>query len=102
MFALFLIVPVVWTFGLGLLVSVISLNFLGRKKPKIGKNNLACFLGICFGVCVWIILIGSIQVGGTSANNMDGFPVLLLKIFLFALTPVSTLPALMTFGPGRK
>lgn len=102
MFALFLVVPVVWTFGLGLLVSVASLNFLGRKKPKLGQNNLRCFLGISFCVCIWMMLIGSIQVGGTSANDMDGFPVLLLKIFLFALTPVATLPALMTYGPGKK
>ena len=102
MFALFLLVPVVWSFGLGLLISVTSLNFLGRKKPKLGKNNLACFLGICLGVCIWMMLMGSIQVLGTSANNMDGFPVLLLKIFLFALTPIASLPALMAYGPGTK
>lgn len=49
-----------------------------------------------------MMLIQLIQVGGTSANNMDGFPALLVKIFLFALTPVATLPALMTYGPGKK
>ena len=102
MFALFLIVPVIWTFGLGLLLSITSLNFLGRKKPRLGKNNLRCFLGISTGVCAWMMLIQLIQVGGTSANNMDGFPALLVKIFLFALTPVATLPALMTYGPGKK
>ena len=102
MFALFLLFPVLLALGLGLLLSVSSLNFVGRKKSKYGKNNLGCFLGICFGVCVWMILIGSIPVGGTSANDMDGFPALLLKIFLVALTPVAALPALMTYGPGKK
>ena len=46
--------------------------------------------------------LGLIPVGGTSANDMDGFPALLLKTFLIALTPVATLPALMTYGPGKK
>ena len=102
MFALFVLIPVLFALCLGLLLSVIALNSVGRKKPKLGKNNLGCFLGICFGVCVWMMLIGLVHVGGTSANNMDGFPSLLLKIFLCALTPVSALPALMTYGPGKK
>jgi len=100
--ALFLLFPVLLALGLGLLISASLLNFLGRKKSKLGKNNLGCFLGICFGVCVWMMLVGSIPVGGTSANDMDGFPALLLKIFLYTLTPVATLPALMTYGPGKK
>ena len=102
MFALFVLIPVVWAFSLGLLISISLVNFLGRKKSKLGKNNLGCFLGICFGVCVWMMFVGSIPVGGTSANDMDGFPALLLKIFLYTLTPVATLPALMTYGPGKK
>ena len=102
MLGLFVLIPVVWAFGLGLLISVALVNFLGRKKSKLGKNNLGCFLGICFGVCVWMMLVGSIPVGGTSANDMDGFPALLLKIFLYTMTPVATLPALMTYGPGKK
>ena len=102
MFALFLLFPVLLALGLGLLLSVSSLNFVGRKKSMFGKNNLGCFLGICFGVCVWILLVGLVKVGGTSANDMDGFPALLMKIFLFALTPLATLPALITYGPGKK
>ena len=102
MFALSLLIPVLLVLNLGLLLSAASLYFVGRRKPKLGKNNLRCFLGICFGVCVWMMLIGLVHVGGTSANNMDGFPSLLLKIFLCALTPVSALPALMTYGPGKK
>ena len=102
MFGLFAIIPVVWVFSLGLLISVALVNFLGRKKSKLGKNNLGCFLGICFGVCVWMMLVGSIPVGGTSANDTDGLPALLQKIFLYTLPPVATLPALMTYGPGKK
>ena len=102
MFALFLLIPVLLVLNLGLLLSAISLYFIGRRKPKLGKNNLGCFLGICFGVCVWMMLIGLVHVGGTSANDMDGFSALLLKIFLFSLTPIATLPALMTYGPGTK
>ena len=102
MFALFLLIPVLYVLSSGLLLSAAALYFLGRRKPKLGKNNLGCFLGICFGVCVWMMLIGLVHVGGTSANDMDGFPALLLKIFLFALTPIAALPALMTYGPGNK
>ena len=102
MLALFVLIPLFYAFGLGLFLSVIALNSIGRKKPKLGKNDLGCFLGICFGVCVWMLLIGLIHVGGTSANNMDGFPALLLKIFLLGLTPAAALPALMTYGPGKK
>ena len=102
MFALFLLIPVLLALNLGLLLSAASLYFIGRRKPKLGRNDLGCFLGICFGVCVWMMLVGSIPVGETSANDMDGFPALLLKIFLYTLTPVATLPALMTYGPGKK
>ena len=102
MLALFLLIPILIALNLGLLLSVTLLYFVGRQKPKLGKSKLACFLGITFGVFIWIILIGAIPIGGTSANNMDGFPVLLLKIFLFALTPIAALPALMTYGPGKK
>ena len=102
MFALFAVIPLLFALGLGLLISVNALYFIGRRKPKLGKNDEGCFLGICFGVCAWMMLIGLVHVGGTSANDMDGFPALLLKIFLIALTPVSALPALMTYGPGKK
>lgn len=102
MLALFLLIPVVFALSSGLLLSAAALYFIGRRKPKLGKNNLACFLAICFGVCVWMMLIGLVHVGGISANDMDRFPALLLKIFLFALTPVATIPALMTYGPGTK
>ena len=102
MLALFVLIPVLYTLGLGLLVSVTALYFVGRKKPKIGKNNLGCFLGICFGVCAWILLIELVHVEGISANNMEGFPAVILKVFLFALTPIAALPALMTYGPGKN
>ena len=49
-----------------------------------------------------MMLIGLVYVGGTSANDMDGFPALLLKTFPIGLTPVAALPALMTYGPGKK
>jgi len=102
MFALFALIPIFIAFSLGLLLSAAGLYFIGQRKPKLGRNDFGCFLGICFGVCVWMMLVGSIPVGGTSANDMDGFPALLLKIFLYTLTPVAALPALMTYGPGKK
>ena len=102
MLALFVLIPIFTVLSFGLLLSAVGLYFIGRRKPKLRKNNLGCFLGICFGVCVWMMLVGSIPVGGTSANDMDGFPALLLKTFLIALTPVAALPALMTYGPGKK
>jgi len=102
MFALFALIPIFIAFSLGLLLSAAGLYFIGQRKPKLGRNDFGCFLGICFGVCVWMMLIGLVYVGGTSANDMDGFPALLLKTFLIALTPVAALPALMTYGPGKK
>ena len=102
MFALFVLVPVLITLGWGLLLSVTAVYFIGRKKPRLGKNNLACFLGIALGTFIWIVLVTSIPVGETSAQSMEGFPAFLLCTFLLALTPVSALPALMLYGPGKK
>ena len=67
---------------------------------------LACFLGIALGVFIWIVLIASIPIGGTSANNMDGFPTALLCIFLIGMTPIAIAiaahPTLMLYGPRKK
>jgi len=102
MFALFAVIPLLFALGLGLLLSVTALYFIGRKKPKFGKNDQDCFLGICIGTCAWTLLIRLVPVGGTSANNMDGFPALLLQTFMLGLTPAAALPALMAYGPGTK
>ena len=102
MFALFVLIPLLFALGLGLLLSVTALYFIGRKKPKFGKNDQDCFLGICIGICVWMLLIGLVPVGGISANNMDGFPALLPQTFMLGLTPAAALPALMAYGPGKK
>ena len=102
MFALFVLIPVLFALGLGILLSLIALYFIGRKKPKLGKNNLACFLGICFGVFVWTLLVALIPTGVVSSLNMEGFSAYLLCTFLLGLTPVASLPALMLCGPGKK
>ena len=62
----------------------------------------ACFLGIALGVFIWIVLIASIPIGGTSANNMDGFPTVLLCIFLIGTTPIAALATLILYGSGKK
>ena len=102
MLALFILIPALFIFCIGLLLSVASLYFAGRKKPRLGNNNLACFLGIVFGVFFWVVLISSIPIGGTSANNMDGIPAALLCLFLIGMTPIAALPALMLYGAGKK
>ena len=102
MLALFVLIPVLFVLGLGLLLSVSGLYFLGRRKSRLGRNDLACFLGIALCVSIWVVLITSIPIGGTSANNMDGFPAVLLCIFLIGATPMAALPALMLYGPGKK
>ena len=102
MLALFVLMPVLFVLGLGLLLSVSGLYFLGRRKSRLGRNDLACFMVIVLGIFIWIVLISSIPIGGTSANNMDGFPAVLLCIFLVGATPIAALPALMLYGPGKK
>ena len=102
MVALFLLIPALFFFGLGLLLSVAGLYFVGRRKSWIGRNDLACFLGIVLGIFIWVVFITSIPIGGTSANNMDAFPAVLLCIFLGGSTPMAALPALMLYGPGKK
>ena len=102
MLALFFLILALYVVGLGLLLSVAGLYFVGRKKSRIGRNNIACFLGISLGVFVWIVFIASIPIGGTSANNMDGFPELLLRLFLIGMIPMAALPSLMLYGPGKK
>ena len=102
MFAIFVLAPLVWVFCIGATISMLAIWFLGRKKPWAGKNSLACFLWICLVAFIWIFLIGSIHVGSVGSNSMEGYPALLLKAFMIGLTPITALPALMAYGPGKK
>ena len=103
MLANFLLAPLLVAVGVGLALSfTIWFFFCAQKEPWFGKNNLACFLGICLGAFIWVLLITLIPVGSVGANNMEGYPVLLLKALMLGMTPVSALPALMAYGPGKK
>ena len=103
MLAIFLLAPLLVAVGVGLALSfTIWFFFCAQKKPWFGKNNLACFLGICLGAFIWVLLITLIPVGSVGANNMEGYPALLLKALMLGMTPVSSLPALMAYGPGKK
>ena len=102
MLALFILIPVLFALNLGLLLSVTALYFGGRIKPRLGKNNLACFLGTALGIFIWTVLIKSIPIGEVSAHSMEGYDALLLSAFLLGSTPIAALPALMTYGPGKK
>ena len=102
MLAIFVLVPLVFAFGNGLALSILALRFFAQKKPWFGKNNLACFLGVCLGTFIWVLLIALIPVGSVGSNNMEGYPALLLKALMLGMTPVSAVPALMAYGPGKK
>ena len=102
MLAIFVLAPLLMVFWTGVGLSMLAIWFLGRKKPWAGKNILACFLWICLVTFIWIFLIGSIPVGSVGANSMEGYPALLLKAFMIGLTPITALPALMAYGPGKK
>ena len=102
MFAIFILAPLLVAIGVGLALSVLALWFFAQKKPWFGKSNLACFLGICLGAFIWVLLIALVPVGSVGANNMEGYPALLLKALMLGMTPVSALPALMAYGPGKK
>ena len=102
MLAIFLLAPLLVAVGVGLALSILALWFFAKKKSWFGKNNLACFLGICLGAFIWVLLITLVPVGSVGANNMEGYPALLLKALMLGMTPVSALPALMAYGPGKK
>ena len=102
MLAIFVLVPLVFAVGNGLAISILALRYFAQKKPWAGKNSLACFLWICLVTFIWIFLIGSIHVGSVGTNSMEGYPALLLKAFMIGLTPITALPALMAYGPGKK
>ena len=102
MLAIILLTPLLFAVGTGLGLSILAVWFFGRKKPWFGKNNLACFLGICLGAYIWVLLITLVPVGSVGANNMEGYPALLLKALMLGMTPFSALPALMAYGPGKK
>ena len=99
MLAIILLTPLLFAVGSGLGLSILAVWFIGRKKPWFGKNSLACFLGICLGALIWVLLITLIPVG---PHNMEGYPAALLKALMLGMTPVSALPALMAYGPGKK
>jgi len=102
MLAVFLLTPLLFAVGSGLGLSIFAIWFFSRKKPWFGKNNLACFLGICLGAFIWVLLIALVPVGPIGLNDMSGYPALLLKALMIGLIPVSALPALMAYGPGNK
>ena len=102
MLAIFILAPLLVAIGVGLALSVLALWFFAQKKPWFGKNNLASFLGISLGAFIWVLLIALIPVGSVGTNNMEGYPALLLKALMLGMTPVSALPALMAYGPGKK
>ena len=102
MLAIFILAPLLVAIGVGLALSVLALWFFAQKKPWFGKNDLACFVGICLGAFIWVLLIALVPVGSVGANNMEGYPALLLKALMLGMTPVSALPALMAYGPGKK
>ena len=102
MLAIFILAPLLVAIGVGLALSVLALWFFAQKKPWFGKNNLACFLGICLGAFIWVLLIALVPVGSVGANNMEGYPALLLKALMLGMAPVSALPALIAYGPGKK
>ena len=102
MLAIFLLAPLLVAVGVGLALSILALWFFAKKKSWFGKNNLACFLGICLGAFIWVLFITLVPVGSVGANNMEGYPALLLKALMLGITPVSALPALMAYGPGKK
>ena len=102
MFAVILLPPLLFAVVGGLGVSILAVGFLGQKKPWFGKNDLLCFLGICLGAFIWVLLMTLVPVGSVGANNMEGYPALLLKALMLGMTPVSALPALMAYGPGTK
>ena len=102
MLAVFLLTSLLFAVGSGLGLSILTVWFFGQKKPWFGKNNLACFLGICLGAFIWVLLIALVPVGPIGFNNMEGYPALLLQALMLGLTPVTALPALMAYGPGKK
>lgn len=102
MLAVFLLTPLLFAVGSGLGLSIFAIWFFGRNKPWFGKNNLACFLGICLGAFIWVLLIAVFPIGLIGLNDMSGYPTLLLKALMLGMTPVSALLALMAYGPGKK
>ena len=102
MLAIFLLAPLLVAVGVGLSISILALWFFSRKKPWFGKNNLVCFLGIFLGAFIWVSLIALVPVGSVGANNMEGYPALLFKALMLGMIPVSALPALMAYGPGKS
>ena len=102
MLAIFLLAPLLVAIQIGLALSILALWFFAQKEPWFGKNKLACFLGIFLGTFIWVLWITLVPVGSVGANNMEGYPTLLLKALMLGMTPVSALPALMAYGRGRK
>ena len=102
MLAIFLLPPLLFAFGTGVGLSVLAVWFFGRRKPWFGRNNLVCLLGICLVAFMWVLLIALVPVGSVGANNMEGYPALLLKALMLSMTPVFAVPALMAYGPGKK
>jgi hypothetical protein len=102
MLAVILLAPLLVLVANGLALAISALIFFAQKKPWLGKNNFACFLGICLSTFVWVLLVALIPVGPVGLHNMEGYPALLFKALMLGMTPVSAVPAIMACGPGKK
>ena len=111
MFIFFLIFFLV-SIGAGILLSATTLYFQKDMKARLGRNDLFCFLGISLGVFIWTVLLNiywtnfqrAAPFGDVGMYPLEAKPLFLifLYMFLIGLTPITALPALMLYGPGRK
>ena len=111
MFIFFLIFFLV-SIGAGILLSATTLYLQKDMKARLGRNDLSCFLGISLGVFIWTVLLNSYWTnfqraapfGDVGMYPLEAKPLFLifLYMFLIGLTPITALPALMLYGPGRK
>ena len=111
MFIFFLILfPV--SMAAGIILSVIALYLQKDIKARLRRNNLACLLGISLGVFIWTVLLDSYWTnfqraapfGDVGMSPLEAKPICLffVYIFLIGLTPITAIPALILFGPGKK
>ena len=109
MFIYFLILFLM-TIGAGILLSVTALYLQKDMKARLGRNDLACFLGISLGIFIWTVLLDSYWTnlqrsapfGDVGRYTIEDAPVFFLDIFQIGFTPIAARPAIMLYGPCKK
>lgn len=88
------------SFCISLATSVLILYLGWRMGPRLGKDNVFCFLSIVLGVFIWVVLL-SLLFNPMVEIGVD-FVLWLIYSALVGATPLAAFPGIFFYGSGKE